>query len=127
MRLKQIEIILYVSNQQKSVEFYKNTFLIQPSLNVIGMTEFNLCNNVKLGLMPENGIAKILIPNLPHPKEGNGIPRCELYIKVDSAKKYFERAIQSGGKIISPFKIRDWGDNVGYVSDLDGHVIAFAK
>ena len=23
--------------------------------------------------------------------------------------------------------IRDWGDPVGYIADLDGHIIAFAK
>ena len=127
MQLKQIEIILYVSDQQKSTEFYMNTFLLKPSLNVPGMTEFNLTKNVKLGLMPENGIAKILLPSLPHPKEGNGIPRCELYINVDNAVNFLERAIQSGGKLISPIKMRDWGDEVGYVSDFDGHVIAFVK
>lgn len=127
MKLNRIEIILYVSDQQRSTEFYSNIFSIKPSVNVPGMTEFNLSKNIKLGLMPENGIAKILVPKLPHPNRGNGIPRCELYLNIDNASNYFERAIQFGGNLISPIKIRDWGDEVGYVSDLDGHVIAFVK
>jgi len=126
MKLNQIEIILYVANQNISKEFYSKLFQTEPSLNVPGMTEFDLFENVILGLMPENGIAKILTPNLPHPKKGNGVPRCELYIKMDNVKSYFDRAIQLGGKLVSPIQKRDWGDVVGYVADLDGHVIAFA-
>ncbi len=127
MKLNQIEIIIYVANQRRSTEFYEQLFLIKPSLNVPGMTEFEICNNIKLGLMPEDGIAKILTPKLPNPKKGSGIPRCELYIKVDNPKEYIDRAIKLGGKLISPIKKRDWGDEVGYISDLDAHILAFAK
>ncbi|MEE9431245.1 MAG: VOC family protein [Melioribacteraceae bacterium] len=127
MKLNQIEIILYVADQQRSTEYYSQLFLIKPSLNVSGMTEFDLCNNTKLGLMLEDGIAKILTPKLPHPNEASGIPRCELYIKIDNPKEYFDRAIQLGGKLVSDIKKRDWGDEVGYISDLDGHILAFAK
>ena len=125
--MKAIEFILYVANQQKSTVFYEQLFQIKPSLNVPGMTEFNLQENVKLGLMPENGISKILSEKMPHPKKGNGIPRCELYIKVTEANKYLERGINLGAQLISKLKSRDWGDSVGYIADLDGHVIAFAE
>lgn len=91
------------------------------------MTEFKLSENCKLGLMPEDGIAKIIAKNAPNPALGNGIPRCELYLKVDTIEVYFSRAIQSGAKIIDAIAPRDWGDTVGYLSDLDGHVIAFAS
>ena len=91
------------------------------------MTEFKLFENVTLGLMPENGIAKIISEKLPHPKNGNGIPRCELYLKVKSPMQYLKRGIELGGKEISKFQNRDWGDQVGYISDLDGNIIAFAQ
>ena len=32
-----------------------------------------------------------------------------------------------GAKIISSFQKRDWGDEVGYNADPDGHVIALEK
>ncbi len=123
----EIEFILYVANQQKSTEFYEQLFQIKPSLNVPGMTEIGLSNSVKLGLMPENGIAKILSDKLPHPNSGNGIPRCELYLKIKNADEYLIRGIKLGGKEISKLELRDWGDKVGYISDPDGHVIAFAE
>jgi len=64
---------------------------------------------------------------LPHPKNGNGIPRCEIYLKVNNPIEYIKRGIELGGKKISEFQDRDWGDKVGYISDLDGNIIAFAQ
>jgi len=125
--MNEIEFILYVKEQDKSKEFYAKLLGIEPVLDVPGMTEFKLAENVKLGLMPENGIAKIISDSLPHPKKGSGIPRCELYLKVNNPPEYIKRGIKLGGKEISAFQNRDWGDNVGYISDLDGHIIAFAE
>lgn len=125
--IKEIEFILYVADQKKSRNFYSFVLNLIPSLDVEGMTEFMLGENCKLGLMPENGIAKILSNKTPHPASGNGIPRCEIYLKLDNSENYFSRAVDAGGKIISEFVLRDWGDNVAYISDLDGHIIAFAE
>jgi len=125
--MKEIMFILYVADQALSSFFYKKVLQLEPTLNVPGMTEFKLENNVLLGLMPNDSIAKIIGNTLPHPKEGNGIPRCELYIKVENAQAYIERGLQLGGKAISALQDRDWGDKVGYISDPDGHVIAFAE
>jgi hypothetical protein len=125
--MKAIEFILYVADQKRSTEFYSRLLELSPVLDVPGMTEFKLGAAVKLGLMPENGIANIISPPMPHPRNGSGIPRCELYLKVDHAGKYLERGLRLGGKEISSLQMRDWGDKAGYLSDLDGHVIAFAE
>lgn len=125
--MDEIEFILYISNQRKSTTFYENLLQIKPRLNVPGMTEFQLSEKVKLGLMLENGIAKIIVPKMQHPQKGNGIPRCELYLKVENAEVYLSRGINLGGKEVSKLEYRDWGDSVGYISDLDGNIIAFAE
>lgn len=122
----QLEFILYVSNQEKSRDFYQILLQQKPSLDVSGMTEFTLNDFVKIGLMPNDGIAKIITPKLPHPTSGIGIPRCELYLQVDNIETIFEEAKQAGATEISPITLRDWGDYVGYISDFDGHVIALA-
>ena len=126
MQIKRIEFILYVSNQEKSTKFYETILRQNPSLNVPGMTEFFLNEFVKIGLMPNEGIAKIITPILPHPTSGNGIPRCELYLQVENLETIFEEAKRAGAIEISPIALRDWGDTVGYVADFDNHVIAFA-
>lgn len=121
------EFILYVSDQKRAADFYSAVLQMPPSLNVPGMTEFTLADNLKLGLMPENGIAKIVTPAMAHPSSGAGIPRCELYLSVEDVKTIYARAIHAGAKEVSSPADRDWGDYVGYVADSDGHVIAFAK
>jgi len=85
--LKHIEIMLYVKDQQLSTDFYKVIFRKEADLNVPGMTEFIFNDFFRLGLMPNDGIAKIITPALPHPNLGNGIPRCELYFIVRTYKK----------------------------------------
>lgn len=124
--ITQLEFILYVSNQEKSTKFYETILRQNPSLDVPGMTEFTINEFVKIGLMPNEGIAKIITPILPHPTSGNGIPRCELYLQVENLETIFEEAKRAGAIEISPIALRDWGDTVGYVADFDGHVIAFA-
>lgn len=121
------QFILYVSNQEESKNFYTFLLNLQPSLHVLGMTEFELSSTTKLGLMPENGIVKILGNTTSHPALGNGIPRCELYLRVKNAQHYIDRGIKKGAKLISVLQQRDWGDVVGYILDVDGHVIAFAE
>jgi catechol 2,3-dioxygenase-like lactoylglutathione lyase family enzyme len=126
MNIIKVQFILYVADQQKSRDFYSTILDQQPDLDVPGMTEFILTDNSKLGLMPENGIAKILLDKAPHPSTGNGIPSCELYLHTDNIEESFNRAIMAGAQEISQIQDRDWGDTVGYLVDFDGHIIAFA-
>jgi predicted enzyme related to lactoylglutathione lyase len=125
--MKEIEFILYVANQERSTTFYHHLLKLVPITNVEGLTEFQLMPEVKLGLMPVKNVAKVLKSKMPYPSEGDGIPRCELYLKVPSAEKFLQRAIELGGELISEIEPRDWGDSVGYLADLDGHIIAIAE
>lgn len=119
--------ILYVADQEKSKDYYQQLLQKEPCLHVPGMTEFWLNDQTKLGLMPENGIATILKDKTVHPAKGNGIPRCEVYLLTDEADSLMEQAIKLGSQQIQPFEKMDWGHKVAYVSDLDGHILAFAK
>jgi len=120
-------IILYVADQNESTQFYKTLLQKEPCLVVPGMTEFLLSDSLKLGLMPNDGIAKILKSVTPHPSLGKGIPRCELYFYTDSLEVSFLLAIENGATLVSPIASRDWGDTVGYLADKDGHIIALAQ
>jgi uncharacterized glyoxalase superfamily protein PhnB len=125
--INHIEIILYVNDQELSKTFYQKLLRMEAALHVPGMTEFILSSSCKLGLMPNKGIAKILQDKTPHPDKGSGIPRCELYLSVDSVQAEFDNARECGAKLISPIVDRDWGDKVCYFADPDGHIIAFAE
>ena len=119
--------ILYVADQDVSKAFYEQVLEMPPVLHVPGMTEFQLSPHAKLGLMPETGIARIICPALPDPASGTGIPRAELYLYVTDPEQSYQIAMDKGAKPIEGVKKRDWGDEAGYVADLDGHVVAFAR
>lgn len=118
--------ILYVSDQKKSSIFYSKVLDQTPQLDVPGMTEFKLSESGILGLMPSNGIKKLLGEVIKDPESANGIPRGEVYLRVSAPEIAFQRAVEAGAKILSPIEQRDWGARAGYLEDPDGHVIAFS-
>ncbi|OGK07941.1 MAG: glyoxalase [Candidatus Riflebacteria bacterium GWC2_50_8] len=118
--------ILYVADQKLSTDFYAAVLARQPDLNVPGMTEFRISESCVLGLMPEAGIKRLLGESLPDPSAANGIPRAEVYLTVDGPQAYHQRAIENGARELSPLALRNWGDEVAYSLDPDGHVLCFA-
>lgn len=117
-------MILYVRDQARSAAFYRRALEIEPTLDVPGMTEIPIGEGVVLGLMPEQGIARLLKID---PVAGGRPSRAELYLRVDDAAAYHARALEAGARELSPLGLRDWGERVAYALDLDGHVIAFAE
>lgn len=124
---KSMMCIIYVADQEKSRSFYEKVFGIGPVLHVPGMTEFQLNDQVLLGIMPEENIYRLLEEKIPHPKEASKIPRCELYLFVEDPDQCLEKLIEAGGIPISEGSIRSWGHYVSYGLDPDGHILAFAK
>lgn len=127
MHITASEFILYVADQRRSTAFYATLLGRPPVLEVPGMTEFDLGLGVKLGLMPEQGIARIICGPMPQPARGSGIPRCELYLLVEDLQGAMRQAGQAGARPVDAAADRDWGHRVAYYADLDGHVIALAR
>lgn len=119
--------ILFVQNQEQSRNFYREVLDLEPSLDVPGMTEFAISETAKLGLMPEEGISRILEGRIPHPQLAGAAPRSELYLYVEHPDAYFSRLEAAGGRQVSPGAVRNWGDYVAYGTDPDGHLVAFAE
>ena len=118
--------ILYVADQAISTRFYSEVLDRSPSLDVPGMTEFELPGGCVLGLMPAEGIRRLLGDRLPDPTAG-GAPRAELYLVVEDPGDHHSRALEHGARELSGLRDRDWGDEVAYSLDPDGHVLAFAR
>lgn len=119
--------IIYVNNQKKRKLFYGKLLEDKPTLDVQGMTEFRFSDTVILGIMPEDGIMRILENKIPNPAHANGVPRSELYLFVDDPDEYYSRLVEVGGMGISKTELRNWGDYVAYGSDIDGNILALAK
>jgi len=119
-RVNANEVILYVADQRRAATFYAVLLGLQPSLDVPGMTEFDL-GGLTLGLMPGGDMAD-LVPDIT---VGTG-QRCELYLRRRDAQDILDRVEPAGGRVLSPIALRPWGENVGYALDPDGHVVALA-
>ena len=124
--MREALFILYVRRQETSAAFYQAVLDTPPRLDVPGMTEFQLTDSSALGLMPEAGI-KRLLPNMVDPAAGRGIPRAELYLRVDNPAAMYDRALAAGAHALDGLRQRDWGDEVAYCLDPDGHVLALAS
>lgn len=120
-------LILFVKDQEQSMRFYSAVLGRIPRLHVPGMTEFELSDTCIFGLMPEAGIKRLLGSKLPDPASASGVPRSELYLRVDDPTTYHLRALEMGAKELSGPEKRSWGDLAAYSLDLDGHLLAFAK
>jgi uncharacterized glyoxalase superfamily protein PhnB len=125
--LQRVMTILYVADQRRSTEFYRQVLGREPNLDVPGMTEFELVSGCRLGLMPEVAIRRLLGPVLPDPAQAGGVPRVELYVAVADAAACYSRALDAGATELSRLQPRDWGDSVAYCLDPDGHVLAFCQ
>lgn len=124
---KAMMLIIYVENQEKARDFYKQVLAMEPLMDVPGMTEFKLDKNVLLGIMPNEGIARILEGKVKSLGKSAAVPKCELYLPVDDPDEYYHRLIKAGGTGIVEGKARPWGDYTAYGMDPDGNLIAFAK
>jgi len=119
--------VLYVADQHRSAAFYEAVLGVPPRLHVPGMTEFELPGGGVLGLMPEQGIVRLLAGTaLPDPGRARGVPRCELYLVLPAPERWHVRALAAGAAELSPLRPRDWGHDAAYSLDPDGHVLAFA-
>lgn len=126
MELGDVLFILYVRDQRRSRDFYALVLDRAPTLDVAGMTEFSLGSGRALGLMPEAGIARLLdLDERTWPP--GAAPRCEVYLRTPDATTTIDRAVRAGADMVSPMAARDWGEQVAYVVDPDGHVLAIAQ
>ena len=122
-----LHTILFVADQAKSTEFYTRVLNAEPALNVPGMTEFHLCDGAVLGLMPRTSAARLFEDSVQIAAENLNEKDAELYLVVDDAATYIERAVNTGAVEISPLQLRNWGHHAGYYLDPDGQIIAFAE
>lgn len=123
----QPHLILFVDDQAASARFYASVLDSAPTLDVPGMTEFELGAGCVLGLMPRSGARKVLSdanPSIDLPATGS---RHELYLYVEEPREHLTRALTAGAKLASELQLRSWGDEAAYCLDPDGHLLAFAR
>lgn len=124
--VERVHVILYVEDQARATAFWAAALGRPPSLDVPGMTEFEVSTGAVLGLMPEAGITALLGSSLPDPAAARGTPRCEVYLVVEDPAAHHARALAAGARELAPLAPRSWGHEVAYSLGPDAHVVAFA-
>jgi len=80
----------------------------------------------RLGLYQRDGFARN-VGRTPIAAQGEELHAAELYFAAEDPGAALDRAVAAGGRWLSPLAPRPWGDEVGYVADPDGHVVAIAS
>ena len=121
-----IKTVFYVEDLDTSKQFYATILDQTPILDAPELVEFQLMPNVKLGLVPLRGIVRTLNLAVRHRPEGC-MPACEICLQHEDPEGCLVLFEAAGGKLIQPLKHMDWGEEVAYGLDPDGHMIAFSR
>ena len=119
-------IILAVSDLQRSLRFYRRVFDWQETVNTPGYVEFQLPNDLRLGLYLREGFARN-VGQMPLLVPEAGLTSTEVYFQTADLAGLIARLEEAGARKLSPLALRDWGDEAAYFADPDGNVIVAAR
>ena len=125
--MDEVYFILYVRDQEASTAFYSAALGMDPKVHVPGITEYQVADRTLLAVMPEAGIKRLLGDSINDPALARQAPRAEVYLVVDDPAGWHARALEAGATELRPLTQADWGHDVAYSLDPDGHVLAFAR
>jgi predicted enzyme related to lactoylglutathione lyase len=124
--MRQILTILAVDDVARSARFYETVFGWRRHVDVPVYVEFEVEGAPNLGVYLRGGFARNT-GRAPSPPAPDATTSTELYFRVDDVGAAVARALAAGAELLSPAAARDWGDEVAYVADPDGNVLAFAR
>ncbi len=121
-----LHVILISSDLAKSKMFYSLLFDTQPIVDEENIVEFEIVPGFIIGLATDELQTKLFDPDIFAKYRNNSGSNAELYIECENAEEMHKKALSLGCLELSPFTKRDWGDEVGYSINHEGHILAFA-
>lgn len=113
-------VILYVSDLERAIAFYRDVIGLPFKFSDNGYAEFATAN-LKFALF-ETARARALIG-----REPDGAFASEILILTDDVDAESERLRAAGAEILSGPEDRPWGHRTLHVAGPDGHVVEFAQ
>lgn len=114
-------VILYVSDLERSIAFYRDVVGLSLKLSGDGYAEF-VTDGTKFGLYERAGL-----PALIGRVAVAGGPSGEVAFLVENVDAEAERIRGASATILSGPVDRAWGHRTLHVLDPDGHVVEFAQ
>ena len=118
--------ILAVADTVRSALFYREAFGWKVRVEVPVYVELELPDGAGLGLYQREAFGRNT-GQAPHPHPAGALSGAELYFRTVELEPAQRRLEAAGARLLSPLAPRDWGDEVVYYSDPDGHVVALAR
>jgi lactoylglutathione lyase len=116
-------VILAVRDLPAMVSFYRAVLGWPAVVEVPVYVELQHEGGVRLGLYVDRNFG-VNLGTMPPPSPP--LTRTELYLACDDLPAAIDRAVAAGARLLSPRAPRDWGDEVAYLADPEGNVIALA-
>lgn len=124
--IRHVLTILAVSDFQKALAFYRAAFDFEQTVDVPVYAEFQMADGRRLGIYERKSFG-LNTGIVPRNVEAGELSGAELYFFCDDPAKQCAKLVQAGATELSPWQLRNWGDEAAYYRDPDGHVIVIAK
>jgi catechol 2,3-dioxygenase-like lactoylglutathione lyase family enzyme len=118
--------ILAVSDLARARRFYDALLGWPATVDTPVYVELTHPGGMRVGLYVREGFGRN-VGRAPIAVEGHDLHAAELYFRTADPLAVAARAAELGGRSLSELAPRDWGDEVLYLADPDGHVIALAR
>jgi predicted enzyme related to lactoylglutathione lyase len=123
--MRQAITILAVDDVERAARFYETVFAWKRQVDIPVYVEFTVPDGPGLSVYLRQGFARNT-GRVVAPSVRGATTSTELYFRVDDVAAATARAVAAGAELLSPTALRDWGEEVAYVADPDGNVLAFA-
>jgi catechol 2,3-dioxygenase-like lactoylglutathione lyase family enzyme len=126
MSARYVLTILAVRDAATAAGFYASAFGLEKIVDTPVYVELRDAAGMRLGLYRREGFAKNtgVVPEAVPP---GAIGASELYFHVDDPLAAIAALKRAGARELSPFALRDWGDEAAYFADPDGNVVVVAR
>lgn len=118
-------VILAVRDLAAMRAFYARALGWPTVVDVPVYVELAHPDGTRLGLYADSSFG--VNPGEPPAPPAPGLARTELYLHADELDDAIARAVAAGARVLSPRAPRAWGDEVAYLADPEGHVLALHR
>jgi catechol 2,3-dioxygenase-like lactoylglutathione lyase family enzyme len=124
--VRHVLTILAVEDPERSARFYTAAFGWRQAVSVPVYAELLQPGGLRLGLYQRVAFGRNT-GRVPAPIAAGELAPAELYLHAGDPAEICRRLRAAGARELSPLSPRDWGDEVAYFADPDGHVIAVGR
>jgi lactoylglutathione lyase len=118
--------VLYVEDVGRALAFYEALGFRRRFTDDRGLYADLDTGASTLALTARKSAAHESSPRAESPLAGPPAP-VEIAIEVEDVAGAVERAVELGGALVRAPEMKYWGQTIGFVRDLDGHVIQFCS